>query len=197
MLASNVKNTGKTLAALIYFLAKNPDKQQCLREEAFKNFPEKKSPVTKEVFNKSPYLKAVIKESNRIALIAIGTARITVKDMVLGGHKIPKSTDIIAMHIISANSELFKVAEKLIPERWLRTTENEYSAKHVHPFAYMPFGFGPRSCIGKRVANLELELDLARIIRNFELSWHHEDMQFSGNLIYDITNLLKVGVKEF
>nr|WCC58036.1 cytochrome P450 [Pharsalia antennata] len=196
MMMAGIDTTGKTLASVLYFLAKNPDKQQRLREEAFKNIPEKDSPITSEALNKSPYLKAAIKESNRIAPIAIANVRTTVKDLVLGGYKIPKDTDVMCMHLISANSDLFKDPEKFIPERWLRSTGDEYSSKNVHPFAYMPFGFGPRSCIGKRLANLEIEVVLAKIIRNFELSWPHEDMLFSGKLLYGIMNPLKVRIKE-
>uniref|UniRef100_V5GP28 Cytochrome P450 CYP12A2 n=1 Tax=Anoplophora glabripennis TaxID=217634 RepID=V5GP28_ANOGL len=197
MLIAGIDTTGKTLATLLYFLAKNPDKQQCLREELLKNLPEKNSPVTKEVLNKSPYLKAAIKESSRIAPTAIGNLRTTVKDLVLAGYQIPKGTDVMTMHLLSSNSdEIFKDAAKFIPERWLRATEDQYSTKNVHSFAYMPFGFGPRSCVGKRLANLELEVATARIIRNFELSWPHEDMTFSGNLLYGITKPLKLRVKE-
>lgn len=196
MLVAGIDTTGKTLAAVLYFLAKNTDKQERLRQEVLKHLPEKDSPITSEVLNKSPYLKAAIKESMRISPIGIGNVRTTVKDLVLAGYKIPKGTDVSTMHLISCLSELFKDAEKFMPERWLRSTTDEYSAKNVPPFAYMPFGFGPRSCIGKRLANLELEIATMKIIRNFELSWPHKDMLFSGKLLYGISDPLKIKVKE-
>ncbi|KAJ8924326.1 hypothetical protein NQ315_007122 [Exocentrus adspersus] len=195
MLMAGIDTTGKTLGAALYFLARNPDKQERLREEVFKNLPNKDSTVTKEALNQSPYLKAVIKETTRIAPIAIGNVRTSVKDMVLGGYQIPKGTEIITLNIITANSEEFKDHEKFIPERWLRSTVDEYSHKKAHPFAYLPFGFGPRSCIGKRFANLEVEVALSKVIRNFELSWPHEDMVFSGKFLYGIDGPLKLNVK--
>lgn len=78
----------------MYFLAKNPDKQQRLRDEVLQNLPEKNSPVTKETLTNSPYLKAVIKETTRIAPIAVGTVRSTIKDSVLSGYQIPKNVSI-------------------------------------------------------------------------------------------------------
>ncbi|XP_023310954.1 cytochrome P450 CYP12A2-like isoform X2 [Anoplophora glabripennis] len=193
---SGIDSSGKTIAAALYLLAKNPDKQKYLREEVYNNLPDKNSPITKEILNNSPYLKAVIKETTRIAPVFPGSSRTTIKDSVLGGYRIPKGTEVISMHIISANSEHFKDHEKFIPERWLRTEDSDYSYKNVHPFASQPFGFGPRSCVGKRLANLELEVAISKIIRNFELSWHHEDMVFSGLFLYGIERPLRIRVKE-
>lgn len=76
---------------MLYLLAKNPEKQTVLRNELCKYLPEKNSPITKEILSNLRYLKAVIKESNRMAPVAIGNARKTVKDLVLGGYQIPKN----------------------------------------------------------------------------------------------------------
>lgn len=68
----------------------------------------------------------------------------------------------------------FPQPEKFLPERWLRESSGTpISAKEAHPFIYMPFGFGPRSCIGKRFANLEMEtlllrVSLAQVIERYE-----------------------------
>ncbi|XP_074037346.1 probable cytochrome P450 12a5, mitochondrial [Leptinotarsa decemlineata] len=197
MLISGVDTTGKILGAILYFLAKNPEKQAKLREEIFKVVPEKDSNITAERLEKLPYLKAVIKESNRIAPVIIGSFRTTVKDLVLGGYQIPKGTHVTAVSICTSNSsEHFKDPEKFMPERWLRETDDEYSFKKVNPFASLPFGFGPRNCVGMRFANLELELVLTKVMRNFELSWEHPDMKFASHLFYGISNPLKLTVKE-
>nr|WCC58035.1 cytochrome P450 [Pharsalia antennata] len=197
MMIAGIDTTGKSMGAALYFLASNPDKQQCLKEEVYKNLPKKNSPVTKEILNNSPYLKAVIKETIRMAPISVGNLRTSTKDSVIGGYKIPKGTELLSLHIVSAtSSEHFKDQDKFIPERWVRMEESDYSYKNVHPFAYLPFGFGPRSCVGKRLANLELEVGLSKIIRNFELSWHHDDMVFSGKFLYGIDRPLRIKVKE-
>lgn len=59
-----------------------------------------------------------------------------------------------------------------IPERWLRENLNsDISYKKAHPFCTMPFGFGSRSCIGRRFAELELEIAVINFMKNFNLSW--------------------------
>lgn len=57
--------------------------------------------------------------------------------------------------------EYFPDAKKFIPERWLR--DNNVRKVEINPFVYYPFGFGPRICIGKRLATLELEIFLVKV----------------------------------
>jgi cytochrome P450 len=52
-------------------------------------------------------------------------------------------------------------ADKFIPERWLKN-EAQYNKK-THPFVTMPFGFGPRMCIGRRFAELEIETLVTKV----------------------------------
>ncbi|KAJ8962684.1 hypothetical protein NQ318_001081, partial [Aromia moschata] len=179
---SRVKREGCWGAAL-YLLAKNPEKQARLREEVRRNLPDKNSPVTKD---------ATIKEATRISPVAVAHLRTTVKDLVLGGYRVPRNTDVLSVHIAKPARSQFKDPEKFIPERYLRSANDDYSYKNVHPFASLPFGFGARSCVGKRFANLELEVALPKIIRNFELTWPHEDMVFSAKFLYGIARPLKI-----
>lgn len=117
----------------------------------------KDSPVTYDSLNQVPYLKACIKESLRLSPIAFGNLRTMVNDVIIGGYKIPKDVHVIGAHsIISRKPEHFPKEEEFIPERWLRSNTGPLSSANAHPFAYMPFGFGPRTCIGRRFAELEM-----------------------------------------
>ena len=51
--------------------------------------------------------------------------------------------------------------------RWLGE-----SRKSIHPFAFLQFSHGPRMCIGKRFAELEIQLWICEILRNFRVEWH-------------------------
>ena len=56
-------------------------------------------------------------------------------------------------------------AESFKPERWLEHKEE------IHPLAIRPFGIGPRMCIGKRFAELEILLGVAKLLQNFRIEW--------------------------
>lgn len=94
--------TGKTIASTLYFLAKNQNVQNKLRDELKKVLPTKETPLTIEILDHLSYLKAVIRESIRIAPIAVGNQRTTVKDLVLCGYQIPKGVSQQKL-FISAN----------------------------------------------------------------------------------------------
>lgn len=85
------------------------------------------------------------------------------------------------------------------PERWLKDSDKREgcpSAKTAHPFIYLPFGFGPRMCVGKRFAEMEMEILLSRIIRNFYIEWHHPDLKFISKTITFPSGELKFCVKD-
>lgn len=76
-------------------------------------------------------------------------------------------TDLLTSNmLLCRREEYFSNPDSFIPERWLR--DNKYEYTNSNPFVFQPFGFGPRSCIGKRLANLEIECFLAKVI--FDIS---------------------------
>lgn len=90
MLVAGVDTTSSAVTSVIYNLARNPDKQEILRQEIMKILPEKSSKLTETSFNSVPYLRAVIKESFRIKPVVSGNVRATTEDIVLQGYRIPK-----------------------------------------------------------------------------------------------------------
>jgi len=51
--------------------------------------------------------------------------------------------------------------EDFVPERWMKdTNEKEYK---MHPFASLPYGYGARMCLGRRFADLEIQVLLAKV----------------------------------
>lgn len=47
------------------------------------------------------------------------------------------------------------------PERWMKENENQ---EYIHPFASLPYGYGARMCLGRRFADLEMQILLAKVI---------------------------------
>lgn len=77
---------------------------------------------------------------------------------------------------------------QFIPERWLKDEASASasrcpSARSANPFVYLPFGFGARACIGKRFAEMEVEILLARILRQYEIEWNHPPIKYITSLI--------------
>lgn len=88
----------------------------------------------------------------------------------------------LATHVIPLQNNHFARGDEFIPERWLKDN-NDPKCPHAsdsHPFAYLPFGFGPRMCIGRRFAELEIEVLTIRMIREFELEWNQPDLKFKS-----------------
>lgn len=92
----------------------------------------------------------------------------------------------MANMLLQNDEKYFEKASEFIPERWLKVRDDETNitpAKNTSAFVYLPFGFGPRTCIGRRLADLEMETFISRMIRNFKIEWHYPDMKFASKLI--------------
>jgi len=89
---------------------------------------------------------------------------------------------MLANHVLSLDEKYFERSKEFIPERWLKDNIDAKCphAKDSHPFAYLPFGFGPRMCIGRRLAELEIEVMTIRMIREFKLEWHQPDLKYKS-----------------
>ena len=182
-LIAGVDTTTTALASTLYMLAKNPEKQEILRKEILNILPEKSSKLTPQSLNSVPYLRAVIKEALRLHPPINGNARESGVDLVLQGYQIPKQTMmVLATHTTSLDDKYFERSKEFIPERWLKNNTDASCphAKDAHPFAYLPFGFGPRMCIGRRFAELEIEVLTIRMIREFVLEWNRPDLKFKS-----------------
>lgn len=66
---------------------------------------------------------------------------------------------VLGAGTIVNNSNFVQRAEEFMPERFLKDTETGCpNSKDIHPFLLLPFGFGKRSCVGKRFAEMEIEI---------------------------------------
>uniref|UniRef100_A0A1Q3FR33 Putative cytochrome p450 12a4 mitochondrial n=1 Tax=Culex tarsalis TaxID=7177 RepID=A0A1Q3FR33_CULTA len=197
MLLAGVDTTSAATSGILYCLAKNPDKQARLREELRTILPNKDSPLTPDNMRNLPYLRACIKEGLRMYPPVAGNVRQTGKDIVLQGYQIPKGTDVaMAAMILHSGDEYFERGNEFLPERWLKTETGCPSGKDVHPFLFLPFGFGPRACVGLRMANLEMEILVARITRRFEYRWNYDDLRILSTLVLVPENDLKFQMVE-
>ncbi|XP_055539547.1 probable cytochrome P450 12a4, mitochondrial [Wyeomyia smithii] len=195
MLLAGVDTTATGSTGILYCLARNPDKQEKLREELRSILPNKDSPLTVENMQNMPYLRACIKEALRICPPIAGTARAVGKDVVLQGYQIPKGTEVaMAAMILHQEDKYFDRARDFLPERWLKDSSS--ARKNSHPFVYLPFGFGPRTCVGKRLAMMEMEILISRVTRMFEYRWNYGEFKIRGAVVNIPDNELRFQLKE-
>lgn len=185
-LQAGVDTTASGTIGVMYCLAKNQEKQDKLREELTQALPNKGDALTHDNMRNLPYLRAVIKESLRLLPPTAGNMRKLGQDAVLSGYRIPKGTEVLlASQLIYLDENQFAQPNQFIPERWLKNnTDAECPhAKDAHPFAYLPFGFGSRMCVGKRLAELEIEVLITRLVRDFKIEWNYPDLKFKTAIL--------------
>lgn len=147
---------------LMYHLAKNPEKQEILRQEILTKLPDKSSTLDAQKMSNMPYLRACIKESARLNPVALGNIRLLPQDVVMSGYLIPKGYEVTTSNVTLMNDETYyKHSDQFLPERFLKD-EKYADIKGKHPFVFLPFSFGPRMCIGRRFAELEMEVLIAK-----------------------------------
>lgn len=179
MFAAGSDTTSNTLSFFLYFMAKYPDIQEKVYKEISSLVRTENEPITEKHLNEIRYAKACLKESQRLLPVVFAFSRKTGKDIVLSGYQIPEGTTLIVHPTMANNLEQhFHDAESYKPERWLRGSEKE----NIHAFTFLPFGFGPRACIGRRIAEQELYTAIIRIINRFRLEYHHEDIGYITRL---------------
>ncbi|CAH1117306.1 unnamed protein product [Phaedon cochleariae] len=185
LLLVGVDTTSIAAASTIYQLSRNPEKQEKLFRELQNILPKRNSKVDNNVQENMPYLKACIKETLRMYPVIIGNGRSLQSDTILAGYKVPKGTHVIFPHLVVSNSEEYiEEPNKFMPERWLKSGQSGGCPAHqnkIHPFISLPFGYGRRSCLGRRFAETELNILLAKIFRKYEVGYHY------GSLTYKIT----------
>ncbi|OCT60935.1 hypothetical protein XELAEV_18046959mg [Xenopus laevis] len=172
MLLAGVDTTSFTLSWATYLLAKNPSIQESVYQQIVQNLGKDQVPTAEDV-TKIPMVRAVVKETLRLFPVLPGNGRVTQDDLVLDGYLIPKGTQLALCHYsTSYDDKCFPGAEEFKPERWIRSGYLERKEN----FGSIPFGNGIRSCIGRRVAELEIHLLLIQLLQNFEIKLSPETM---------------------
>uniref|UniRef100_A0A667YCQ3 Thromboxane-A synthase n=1 Tax=Myripristis murdjan TaxID=586833 RepID=A0A667YCQ3_9TELE len=163
-LLAGYETSSNTLAFTCYLLAIHPDCQSKVQEEVDHFFTRHESPDYTNV-QELKYLDMVIAEALRLYPPGFRFARSIDHDCVVNGQFLPKGATLeIPASFLHYDPEYWPEPEKFIPERF--TPE---AKANRHPFAYLPFGAGPRSCVGMRLAQLEMKMALVRLFRRFNV----------------------------
>ena len=119
-----------------------------------------------------PYTEMVIREALRLYPPAPGLAREPIQDVTIGGYSVPKGSLISAnTYAIQRDSRFFADPDRYDPDRFAPGWE-----ERIPRYAYLPFGAGPRVCIGRGFAMMEARLILATVAQRYKLSLETDEM---------------------
>lgn len=170
LLLAGHETTAKALTWTLYLLARAPEWQRVVREEV-ENVTGGK-PVAAGDIDRLAVTTRVLKESMRLYPPAPVIARLNSKSIdVRGEHLGPGSNIVFPVYAIHRHRKLWSDPDRFDPDRFL--PENEKSLLRTQ---YMPFGAGPRICIGQSFASVEAVALLATFIQSAVFDWDGNHM---------------------
>lgn len=164
MLAAGHETTANALSFTLHLLSRHPATERAVHQEIVEVCGT--GPITAEHLPRLALTERVIKESMRLLPPVWMIERANVEDDVLLGYRAPKGTVIgISPWVLHRDARVFPNPEGFDPDRFLPSEE----AKRPR-YAYLPFGAGPRVCIGMGFAMTEAKVLTASILRRSKLS---------------------------
>jgi len=160
------ETTAAAMNFTTYLLATHPEVQDRLREEIQQTFGDNVKPNYDNV-NSLQYLDMVFSESLRLyPPIPLHLGRWARKERTICGKRIPKGTGVLApTWALHHDPAFWKDPWKFDPERF--SPENR---DKIIEMSYLPFGDGPRNCIGRRFALMEAKMALVEVFRRYKVS---------------------------
>lgn len=153
------------LAWALYLMGENAHAMAKARIEAENVIGNLKQPPTMDQINQLEYLDKVIKETLRLyPPIHVGN-RIAKEDMVVQDYHVPEGTRVMcSIYLSHHDDQIWDEPERFDPERF-----DKQNGEQTPPLSYIPFGGGPRNCIGAAFAQVEAKVVLAHILGSFQL----------------------------
>uniref|UniRef100_A0A8B9J4M2 Cytochrome P450 3A n=1 Tax=Astyanax mexicanus TaxID=7994 RepID=A0A8B9J4M2_ASTMX len=153
------ETSSSTLSFFFYNIATNPETMKKLQQEIDQTFPNK-TPVNYDAVMNMEYLEAALNESMRLFPVVARLERVCKETIEINGLTIPQGTSImIPVFPLHRDPEYWSDPSTFNPERFTKGNK-----ENVDPYVYMPFGSGPRNCIGMRFALLAMKLAIVEIL---------------------------------
>ncbi|KJR87486.1 cytochrome p450 monooxygenase [Sporothrix schenckii 1099-18] len=163
-MATGHETTAGALTFATHELGRHPDVVAKLRREAL-TLPA--APSFAEI-DRLPYLDAVLRECLRVQTPVAGIPRVAQQDVVVAGRFVPKGTTLMPIPaVLHRNTRLWGAdAAVFNPDRWL-ADPGTGGAVDRDTYAWVAFGHGPRACIGRALASLNVKVVLLALARHF------------------------------
>jgi cytochrome P450 len=163
LLLAGHETTAVSLSWTWYLLAQNPDVEKKLWSE-LRQVLNGRNPGIQDL-DELRYTDRVVKEAMRLYPPVWAVVRTCVKECEIGAHQVPVgATVLMSQWVMHRDPRFYDDPDRFDPDRWL-----EERAKRIPKFAYLPFGGGPRTCIGSSFATMEAVLVLATIAQRYQI----------------------------
>ena len=164
LFAAGHETTSVSMAWTLYLLGQNPAVLTQLQTEVRTVLGDTGTP-TPDAFRSLTYTMQVIQESMRLYPPAWIMSRLALHDDHIGPYTIPTDgTALIVPYLLHRDPANWPDPERFDPDRFAAGGLKE----NLHSYAYLPFGGGPRLCIGNQFALMEMQILLAMLVRSFD-----------------------------
>ncbi|MEM7791988.1 MAG: cytochrome P450 [Verrucomicrobiota bacterium] len=195
MIIGGHETSSTALTWIFYELHKHPKVEAKLNHELQHVTANK--PLQFEQVTELRYMKAVIEEAMRLHPPLWFENRNTKEDVKLGNSVIPQGSMVaLSRYALQRNPKVWERPNEFDPTRFL-SEDNDAAKKHKADGAYIPFSSGPRVCIGRHFAMMELMVILSTILQNYEIKVSTKNtfkvaanltMELRDGLLIELTN---------
>jgi cytochrome P450 len=163
LLVAGHETSSNALSWLLYLLSSRPDCLDRVRQEFDSVLGG--APLSYSDVSKLPFAAQIIQEALRLYPPFWMVDRMAFADDHAGNLAIPRgSTVVVFIYGVHHSPQYWENPESFDPERFNKANENLHS-----PFTHLPFGAGPRGCIGGNYATLQILMILSVLLRRYDL----------------------------
>jgi cytochrome P450 len=177
LMLAGYESTATMVAWAIFLLSQHPLHFERMRSE-IDEVLRGKAPEAHDL-PRLEYTRRVIQEVGRLRPSIWWFARTAINDDEIGGQKIKAGTTVfISQYLLHTLPSVWQNPERFDPDRFLPSEVSKRSK-----FAYLPFGAGPRTCIGSGFAMMEMQIILSMIYQRFEVEITSDPNPEFGNFL--------------
>jgi cytochrome P450 len=158
------ETTASVLTWCFFIIAEMPALAERMRAEIARITGD--GPIGFEQVKKLTFVRNVFRETARLYPPITFLPRVAAQDTEIGGRPVPRGAMVmIAPWAIHRHRRLWSAPDVFDPDRFSPERETE-----IEPGSYIPFGIGPRVCVGAAFATIEATLILARLVRRYDFT---------------------------
>ena len=163
-LLAGFETTGTTLSSTAFFMALHPEVQDKLINEVDKADQARGDTPLYDYVQSIGYLDHVVCEALRLCSPGFNLLRACEEEAVYKGVRFPKGVDVnIPVYVLHRDPEVWDNPLEFNPENFSPEAQEKRN-----PYSFLPFGSGPRHCIGMRFALLEIKIALLKVMQQFK-----------------------------